>query len=171
MIGITACHHADPKTISRLDSLLAVLDTTQKMADSIDFKKEATNSNQIKSDLEFIQNNFKDTLTREMGFALSDYKSIVADEGKGGDENYELMLLKELHYSHEQVLNLKHDFEKADMNAEDLKKYYNTESIAVGNLYRFVKEKQNEFKRKEELYNRLQPKISMFIDSIKNDKK
>jgi hypothetical protein len=75
--------------------------------------------------------------------------------------------MKELHYSKEQVLNLKHDFEKSEMNADDFKKYFNIEYTAIANLHRFVKEKQNEFQRKEELFNRLRPKVSSFIDSLK----
>lgn len=166
---ITSCHNADPKVTTRIDSVMAVLDSTHAIAARIDFEKEEENAKKIKSDLEFIQNNFKDTLTKDMGFVLSDYRGIVAEEEEeqGGHENYEKMLKKELEYSRMQILNLKHDFEKTDIPAEDFKKYFESESTAVSKLHAFVLTKQAEFLKKEQQFNSLQPKVQAFIDSLK----
>lgn len=165
----SACHQADPKVIARVERILIVLDSSAKIASSINFKKEEENAKKIKSDLEFIQNNFTDTLTKEMGFVLSDYRGIVAEEAEegGGNENYEVQLKKELDYSHQQLLNLKHDFEKTDITPEDFKKYFETESTSVSKLNAFVKNKQAEFIRKENQFTNLQPKVQAFIDSLK----
>ena len=97
---LSACRNADPKVIARIDSTLVLLDSTNKIAASIQFEKEIENAKKIKSDLEFIQNNFTDTLTKDMGFVLSDYRGIVAEEAEegGGNEQYEAMLKKELDY-------------------------------------------------------------------------
>lgn len=169
IVLLTSCHHADPKVIARIDSVMTVLDSTHALAARIDFEKEEENAKKIKSDLEFIQANFTDTLTKDMGFVLSDYRGIVAEEEeeKGGGENYEKMLKKELEFSHTQLLNLKHDFEKTDINSEDFKKYFETESTAVSKLYLFVKSKQAEFSKKEKQFTSLQPQVQAFIDSLK----
>ncbi len=163
-----ACHNSDPKVISRIDSLLKVLDTTNKIASTIDFSKEKENAKKIEEDLALIQTNFKDTLDKEMGILLFAYKGIIEEGEEEGSksENYSNMLKKELDFSKTQLINLKHDFEKTDLTPEDFKKYFETEAIAVSKLNLFVKDKQEEFLRKEKQFSEMQPKVQAFIDSL-----
>ncbi len=164
----TACNQADPKVIAKIDHLLVVLDSTNKKVSGIDFEKEEEQTKKIKEDLNFIQTNFTDTLSKEMGFVLSDYRGIIAEEGEsGGGENREKMLKKELDYTKKQLLDLKHDFEKAKLPEADFKKYFETESTTVSKLHAYVNLKQLEFNRKETQYNTLQPKVQAFLDSLK----
>ncbi len=163
------CNHSDPKVIARIDSVLVVLDSTSKMAASIDFEKEEETAKKIEADLDFIQDNFKDTLDMTTAALLKDYKAINAEEeeeGKG-NENYALMLKKELEFTKQQLLNLKHDFERTDIKPEEFEKYFVTESTTVGKLNAFVAHKRAEFFQKEKQFNAVQPKVQEFIESIK----
>jgi hypothetical protein len=164
-----ACHSSDSKVTARIDKILAKLDSSNQIVAGINFKKEKENAEKIEADLAFIQANFTDTLTKDMGFVLSDYRGIVAEEAEEGGkmENYEMMLKKELDYSKLQLLNLKHDIEKTDLSPEEFEKHFETESTSVSKLHAFVLNKQMEFQRKEKQFNSLQPQVQAFIDSLK----
>jgi hypothetical protein len=168
LLFYSSCHKPDPKVIAKIDALLISLDSIHTKVGSLNFKQEETQSQKIREDLDFIQNNFRDTLTQDFGFVLSDYRAMVdGEENKSNNENLEKMLKKELDYSKLQVLNLKHDFEKSEMPEEDFKKFFETESLAVNKLSNYVTKKQLEFERKLKQFETLQPKVQNFIDSLK----
>ena len=167
-----SCNQGHPAVKARIDKVISVLDSTNLMTAKIDFEAEEANAQKIKSDMEFIQANFKDTLTHSMGYLLSDYHALLDGEEEeekkqAGKEQYEIMLKKELDYTKKQLLNLRHDAENTDVTIETLNKYLEAESTAVFKLNDYVKHKQLEFERKNNQFKLLQPKVQAFIDSLK----
>ena len=166
-----SCQNKNKELTARIDKLNQLLDSTNRLTAEIQFKEEEANAKKIEEDLEFIHQNFKDTLSQAMGFLLSDYHAILdgeeEEEKEKGMENTELMLKKELDFTRQQLINLKHDAEKASVEIVELNKYIEAESTAVYKLNSYVRLKHSEFERKKKLFQEYQPKVQAFLDSIK----
>lgn len=171
MVVLVSCQNGNKELTARIDKLNLLLDSTNRLTAQIQFHEEEANAKKIEDDLEFIHQHVKDTLSQSIGFLLSDYRALLdgeeEEEKEKGMENTELMLKKELDFTRQQLMNLKHDAEKASVEIVELNKYIEAESTAVYKLNAYVRLKHSDFERKRNLFQQYQPKVQAFLDSIK----
>ena len=169
IVFFNACKQKDSEVSSRLNNAVSLLKQAQAKTEKIDFEAEKKIAYTVEQNLEFIEKQKLDSFYPEMGFVLSDYKSIIAEEAEEGnrDEHLEVMLKKELNYTQQQLSNLKHDFSNNQISKIEFNKYFYSESTAVSNIYKYITKQQTEFLKKQKLFNELNPKIEALIDSLK----
>lgn len=120
------------KEIASLDSLQTILSKADSTLNSIDTAKTNAYYLDAKNNLNYIQNNYKDTMERELAIFLSDYRSILESlESFNSERN---QLLKELNYSQKQIENLIHDLKNNAVEKTKITEYYNTEIEAANEL-------------------------------------
>lgn len=118
------------KEIAHLDSLQTLLTETDSVLKSIDTVKINACYMEIKNNLNFIQENYKDTMAREMALFLSDYRTMqeAMEEINREQKHY----VEELEYSEKQIENLIHDLQKNAIEEEKVREY-SADEINVAN--------------------------------------
>lgn len=120
------------KEIVSLDSLQTTLVKTDSALKSIDAAKTNAYYLEAKNNLAYIQNNFKDTMEREMAMFLSDYHSILKSLEMFNKERDKY--IKELDYSRKQIENLIHDLQKNAVEKTKITEYCTIETKFANEL-------------------------------------
>lgn len=120
------------KEVAGLDSLQMVLAKADSALKSIDTVKTNTYYIELKNNLSYIQNNYKDTMERELAIFLSDYRSVKKPLEIFNSERNQL--IKDLEYSQEQIKNLIHDLKNNSIEENKVMEYYTMETEAANNI-------------------------------------
>lgn len=152
---------------------IKMLDTLQQKVNnaSIDFKKidtlmVAAKCDSIVSQLTFIQNNYKDTMTKETAIFLEEYRSIKKSldafmkEVKG--------TLEEIEYSEKQRNSLVRDLQNNLQEEEKAKKYFNDEKFAMEQLIQKMNDMSKFANENIEKYEELYPKVKKEMNKLQN---
>ena len=149
------------KNISRVDSLynvVSVLEQQVLLMDTSDFKARM-NYNENK--LVFIQENYRDTASKEDAFLLSDIIAVRRSFSKLMRQREEV--IDKLLYSKGQLTDLKKDLSNNLVLENSFNEYFSAESVAITNLSNtiegLVKWSQGTVTRHENM----KPKIEAFI--------
>jgi len=113
------------KEITNLNNLYDSLNKKEIALKNIDYVKTEAYFLETQNNLNFIQNNFKDSMEHEMANFLSDYYAILEPLEMFNEKRSEL--LEELDYSKEQISNLLHDINNNSLSATVIEKSYTTE--------------------------------------------
>lgn len=173
-----------------MDSLLIALEQSSKDFSAIDYPAYELIKQKAKSNIRDIQILLKDTLKREDALLLSNYAWIAGknktgnpgpDEGPITDaaaaekekkaEEYgkhrQTYVKQELKLCAQQLEDLKHDYSKELMTAEDLKKHLPEEAKNAKKIIDFILLEKTAVSRRVALFDSLNPAVENIIDSLK----
>lgn len=159
-----------------IDSLLTVLDNSEKMLEEIDFEKMEESAKIADEELEKIKPLINDTLNRDKVFLISNYSIVSGEEeeegggkkGEGSDyeEVREKYMEKELELCRKQLKNLKHDFSSGEMDEASFKKYYEVEKEKALQIISFIAMESTSHTYRLALFDSLHPLVIKLKDSL-----
>jgi ribosomal protein L16 Arg81 hydroxylase len=159
-----------------IDSLLTVLDNSEKMLEEIDFEKVEESAKIASENLEKIKPLINDTLNRDKVFLMSNYAIVCGEEeeeggakkGEGSDyeEVREKYMEKELELCKKQLKNLKHDFSSGEMDEASFKKYYEVEKEKALQIISFIAMESTSHTYRLSLFDSLHPLVIKLKDSL-----
>lgn len=164
--------NAQTKTI---DSLIIALENAEESIENIDFEKLEKSAKIAKENLEKIKPLIDDSLSRDKVFLMSNYAIVSGEEGEEAEghhnsEDYEEVrekyIEKELALCKKQLVNLKNDFSKGDMENSSFQKYYDIEKEKAFQILLFVQKETKVSAYRQELFDSLHPLITKFMDSL-----
>lgn len=189
LLLVAACNKPISDSYTQeMDSLLKALDASAKDFESIDYPNFEMKKTKAKNNLITLQSLIKDTLRREDALIISNYARIVGKnkEGKPLDTlSAELMAAKEkkaeeygkhrqeyvkqeLKLCMKQIEDLKHDYSKELMTAEELKKNLQAEATSAKKIIDFVVLEKAAVTSRIALYDSLSPGFERILDSLKS---
>lgn len=164
--------NAQTKTI---DSLIVALEVAEESFEKIDFEKVEKAAQVANENLEKIKPLINDSLNRDKVFLMSNYAIVAGEEGEENEgrtksEEYEEVrekyIEKELALCKKQLVNLKNDFSKGEMDEANFQKYFEIEKEKALQIILFVQKEAKVSAYRQELFDSLHPLILKFIDSL-----
>jgi chromosome segregation ATPase len=169
MTGTFACqqtHYA--REIHAIDSLLVLVDTVRIDYRRIDTTGYAEGSNGFASRIGFVQSAYKkDTMEREVAMLMANYRDLKKPFSRFKNE-YE-RIGKEIEFSRNQLLDLKHDLEHNLLDSNLVRKMLSSETEAVDQLVFQVNELKLSQKTTRQKRQDLEPKVDSLIQYLKKD--
>lgn len=163
----SACTNADKYAaeLKELDSLSLLLDSAVIEFEAIDTVKIQKSINELTVNLDFIEKNNRDTVSRETAFLLSDYSLLRTPLQK----LYKAYVknAKELKLSQEQVKNLIHDIKVNKVEESKIATYVLDERSAIHRVSQDVEIMTILYKDHLEKFEMNNPKVLEFIETIK----
>ncbi|MGQ0828045.1 MAG: hypothetical protein ACT4ON_06595 [Bacteroidota bacterium] len=167
ILVFSACNPSDKykADIQQLDSLSHLLDSSQMKLLMIDTAKILTIETQLKANLDSVEQNSSDTISREQALLLSEYSSSQNVFEKIKQEYVKLS--SEIKRSKTQILNLIHDLTKGNLEEEQAAKYVQEEKNIANDLIKSVDVLEGVTKETLEKFETNNPKVLEFIEVIK----
>ena len=153
-----------PKEMASLDSLKVALDKAGEVLLKMDGKKADSCYHTIQRQLKFIQQNYRDTMTKEVALFLSDYHAIkepLEMLGKNYDE-----LKKQVVYTVNQLKNLSHDLQHNLVEEDKVKTYVETEEKEAKQLASTIESMVDEAEEQLPKFEKMQPRVQRMVDSL-----
>ncbi len=157
------------KQLATLDSLSKAFDAAEKEFTSIDSAKVREQLDSINKNLDFIQQNYKDTMPKDMAYMLSDYRDV-----KFPLEEYTRQknaFYKELSFSRDQFRNLEHDLKNNLVEKEKAEEYFMQEKKAGEQLCRSLNALTSSVKEKSAKFEPMTAKAVEVINKLKEKTK
>jgi hypothetical protein len=175
--AILSCRSKKENAETRvIDSLLTVLDNSEKMLEEIDFEKLEQSAKIASHNLEKVKPLITDTLNRDKVFLMSNYAIVCGEEEEEGGgkkaegSNYEEVrekyMEKELVLCKKQLKNLKHDFISEEMDETSFKKYYELEKEKALQIISFIAMESTSHIHRQAMFDSLHPLMVKMIDSL-----
>lgn len=163
----SACSSADKykADIEQLNSLSHLLDSSALKLLMIDTVKISTVESQLKANLDSVEQNNTDTISREQALLLSEYSSSRNVFEKIKQEYVKLS--SEIKRSKPQILNLVHDLTKGRLEEEQAAKYVKEEKSIAEALIQSVDVLVGVTKETLEKFETNDPKVEELIETIK----
>ena len=175
----------DTVELREMNAVLAELNKTKGMLDSIDFKQYDQIKKKVTQDILWIQENLHDTLTRQHSILISNYARIAGKRGigtaikkedepktdAGYDKQRKDFIRKELDLCINQLENLKHDTENKIIITEEVRQFLKTEKENSEKIITYVRLERSKSLNAREIADSLGPQIAHFIDSLKMKQK
>jgi hypothetical protein len=180
----------DDAYIKEMDSLLTSLEKSSKDFEAIDYPAFETKKQKAKSNIRDLQILLKDTLKREDALTISNYARIAgknktgnpgpeenplsdeaaAEKEKKAEEygkHRQTYVKQELKLCAQQIEDLKHDYSKELMTAEDLKKHLPNEATNAKKIIDFIQLEKAAVASRVALFDSLNPAVEKILDSLK----
>lgn len=154
------------KTYStKIDSLKNTLEASASSYETIDTILIASQYLTIRQNLDSLVIFPEVTLDSNVvkyGYLKKKYKTFLRDHP---------LTIQELNYSRAQLADLKHDFNKRNLDIESAKTYYQTEEEAVVYIKKRMDAYQALIRESMHTFNSVQPDIVFLLDSLSKTKK
>jgi hypothetical protein len=154
---------------SQLDSAIVKIDSSEKILAMVDTVKLDGCLSKIKSDVDFIQQNYKDTMEKQLAMELAHYSYIR--KPLLNMRNAYNFLRQAVGYSREQMKNLKHDMSNNLLEEKQAKEYFEQENEAAQKILKTAVELKNTETEKLSICDSLTPKVEQIISGIKSSAK
>lgn len=151
--------------LAKIDKLGVELNRVAEFLNEVDSSSIALRIDDSEKNVNWIYENITDTLDRKNGIALGDYMGLnktMRSTLMGYSQ-----VKSEFRYSQNQVKSLRQDVENGFFTEEEFEKNFETEEEAVERLSEAVEQLENNMIKINSGYDRLNPIISAFVDSVK----
>ena len=155
---------ANPKAIASLDSLKILVDKAGEELEKMDARKADSCYKNIQRQLKFIQQNYRDTMTKAVAMFLSDYHAIK-EPLEMLSRNY-TELKRQVTYTSNQLKNLSHDLQHNLVEKEKITTYIETEMKEAERLIETANSLIDEAEEQFPKYDKLQPRVQHLVDSL-----
>lgn len=163
-LGLASCQNAEMKgQLKQTEELISTLDSIQSVYESIDWQLLDSASAVSQKNIEYIQQNLRDTISKEDAAKLTVYRRAGKSIRKSKSKVQEFE--KELAYSMNQCENLYSDGSNGLMKVEDYTEKLKVESEAVTKLVEQTEQLSTWAQDKSEDFVRLNP----YVDSLVHD--
>jgi hypothetical protein len=153
-LGLFACKNSNQKEIGEVDSLISIVEETEKALLSVDTSRAYAAKRLVDQDMNLIKS-IGDTLNREQAFRMDDYYSgliksigdtLNREQAFRMDDYYSgkkkifrfssnyMNYVNQLNLAKKQLLNLKQDLTNGLVSENDYKHHYSVEQAAVMEL-------------------------------------
>ncbi|KAB1063361.1 hypothetical protein [Salibacter halophilus] len=163
---VMACtSNVNQEQIDKIDSLIVTLEHSQKRMDSLNFQEIAEKKEKIEEHIDFIHNNYHDTLSKYLANNLSEYKMTEEEIKKIVLDNREKVEM-ELDKSIEQLENLKADIQNNLLEEEQAKAYYADEEEAAKKMNQATDKIVKSYQRSERRFKIFYPVADSLITQL-----
>jgi len=129
VVLLSACHHPGEKFQSQIDSLRTQLQSVSLKFQKLDTAKINACQKSIFSDIQWIEENFNDTMEKEEALEITRYAEIAREIKKLKNKQKEQLV--ELLFSKNQVIALQTDVKNNLVTTDSLPEYISNEEKAI----------------------------------------
>lgn len=165
LLQFTACKQNENKHTLIIDSLKSELANAAKIIANINDDKNNELSLVVDSNLNYFSNNFKDTITKPIGFMFQEYKIISKEIKKYNQIKDQLKL--NIDYTINQLEKLKADFFSGKITNEQFQDFLLVEKKESIKLIDIAKERGKMLNNKYRIFDSLNPLIINFNKKLK----
>lgn len=153
--------------ISRVDSSYTTIKSSEVALLAIDTGEIKRMIRFNTESLDYIQNNFTDSATKEQAIFMSDIVAVKRSFNKLLRQYSDL--LEDMIYAKAQLHDLKKDIENDLVTKEQFDSYFETEQKAILMFENSVKSVVSWKNTTTNRFNRMKPEIEQFVEEIEND--
>jgi hypothetical protein len=164
-LSFNACNNAFEREIGEVDSLLAIVNDTEKSLLNVDTSKVFSAKRQMEKDLAEL-NKIKDTLTKEEAFQMDDLFSSKKRIFRL-TKNYSDFMIQ-INFSKDQLTNLKQDVGNNLMSKADFESHLENERTYVLSLNKKINKAVDGLDVALEKFRLFRPEIEKLIENRKH---
>lgn len=161
----SSCTSNNTEQVAIIDSLKTELENAKNIVATISEDKNKELQFIVDSNISYFSKNYKDSLTKAIGFMFQDYK-VVSKEIKKYNQIKDQLKLN-IDYTLEQLEKLKTDFNSNKITKEQFNEYIVTEKQESVKLINLAKERQKTLNFEYKMFDSLNPLIVEFNKNIK----
>ncbi|MES2836355.1 MAG: hypothetical protein V4667_02440 [Bacteroidota bacterium] len=165
LIQFSSCTSNNTEQVAVIDSLKTELENAKNIVATISEDKNKELQFIVDSNISYFSKNYKDSLSKQVGFMFQDYK-VVSKEIKKYNQIKDQLKLN-IDYSITQLEKLKADLTSTKITKEQFAEFIVTERKECVKLIDLAKERQKTLNFEYHKFDSLNPLIIEFIKNIK----